>query len=209
MPNLLRQLMMQHRLMEGEPGAPGGGPATPPAPPAAPAPTKGPETFSREYVTELRSENASYRTRAIEAERKAQEAEARATKAAEEAEAKAKKAAEEADAKVKESHTSAEQRIIRAELKAEAIKAGMVDLDGLKLADLSSIKIDEKGEVAGAIELMAALKESKPYLFKEATSTSSTSTPPKKDPPKPFDARTATPEERKAKAREMGLNLKH
>ncbi|KVC81394.1 hypothetical protein WI75_08565 [Burkholderia ubonensis] len=159
-------------------------------------------------MQELRQENASYRTRAIEAERKAQEAEAKATKAAEEAEARAKKAAEDADAKVKESHTSAEQRIIRAELKAEALKAGMVDLDGLKLADLSGIKIDEKGEVTGATELMAALKESKPYLFKEVTSTSSTSTPPKKDPPKPFDARTATPEERKAKAREMGLSIK-
>ncbi|HJP68274.1 MAG TPA: hypothetical protein VJ846_05175 [Sphingomicrobium sp.] len=192
--------------MEGEPVDPGSSAptATPPT-----APTKGPETFSREYVTELRQENASYRTRAIEAERKAQEADARATKAAEEAEAKAKKAAEEADAKVKESHTASEQRIIRAELKAEALKAGMVDLDGLKLADLSSIKIDEKGEVTGAAELMATLKESKPYLFKGATSsTTHAGDPPPKKKPEPFDARTATPEERKAKAREMGIKIK-
>lgn len=204
MPTLLRQLMLQNRLMNADPVDPGPGAPTP-----APAPVRGPETFSREYVQELRQENASYRTRAIEAEKKAQEAADAAKKREEEAEARAKKAADDADAKVKETHTSAEQRIIRAELKAEALKAGMVDLDGLKLADLSSIKIDEKGEVTGATELMAALKESKPYLFKEATSTSSTSTPPKKDPPKPFDARTATPEERKAKARELGLNLKH
>ncbi|TCG09397.1 hypothetical protein BZM27_06005 [Paraburkholderia steynii] len=159
-------------------------------------------------MQELRQENASYRTRAIEAERKAQEAETKATKAAEEAEARAKKASDDADAKVRESHTASEQRIIRAELKAEALKAGMVDLDGLKLADLSSIKIDDKGEVTGATELMAALKESKPYLFKEASSSSSTQTPPPKEKAKPFDARTATPEERAAKAREMGLHIK-
>ena len=205
MPNLLRQLMMQHRLMEGEPTDPGS--SAPPTPPTAPV--SGKETFSREYVQELRQENASYRTRAIEAEKKAQEAETKATKAAEEAEARAKKAADDADAKVKDTHTSAEQRIIRAELKAEAIKAGMVDLDGLKLADLSSIKIDEKGDIQGAAEMMVALKESKPYLFKEATSTSHAGDPPPKKKAEPFDARTATPEERKAKARELGLNLKH
>lgn len=208
MPYLLRQLMMQNRLMSPEGDDGGGGNGTPPATPPS-APTKGPETFSREYVTELRQENASYRTRAIEAERKAQEAEARATKAAEEAEAKAKKASEEADAKVKESHTASEQRIIRAELKAEALKAGMVDLDGLKLADLSSLKIDEKGEVTGAAELMASLKESKPYLFKEPTSsTTHAGDPPPKKKPEAFDARKATPEELRAKAREMGIKIK-
>ncbi|MEX3933280.1 hypothetical protein AB4Y32_16005 [Paraburkholderia phymatum] len=205
MPNLLRQLMMQNRLMNADPVDPGPGAPTP----APAAPVAGKETFSREYVQELRQENASYRTRAIEAERKAQEAEAKATKAAEEADAKAKKASDDADAKVKDTHTSAEQRIIRAELKAEAIKAGMVDLDGLKLADLSSIKIDEKGDIQGAAELMATLKESKPYLFKEpASSTSHAGDPPPKKKPEPFDARKATPEELKAKAREMGLKIK-
>lgn len=205
MPNLLRQLMLQNRLMEGEPTDPGS--SAPPTPPASP--TKGAETFSREYVTELRQENASYRTRAIEAERKAQEAEARATKAAEEAEAKAKKASDDADAKSKDAHSTADQRVIRAELKAEAIKAGMVDLDGLKLADLSTVKLDENGNVQGASELLTALKESKPYLFKEpSSSTSQTQEPPPKKKPEPFDARKATPEELKAKAREMGLKIK-
>lgn len=204
MPNLLRQLMLQNRLMSPEGDDPAGGGGN-----QSTAPVRGAETFSREYVQELRQENASYRTRAIEAEKKAQEAADAAKKREEDAEAKAAKAAADADAKVKESHTSAEQRIIRAELKAEALKAGMVDLDGLKLADLSGIKIDDKGEVTGATELMAALKESKPYLFKEpSSSTSQTQDPPPKKKPEPFDARTATPEERKAKAREMGLKIK-
>jgi hypothetical protein len=211
MPNLLRFLMMQARLMSpdgdggGGDGGGGGSPSPSPAPAPSPSPNTGKEVFSREYVTELRGENASYRTRAIDAERKAQEADARATKAAEEAEARVKKATEEADAKVKETHTASEQRVIRAELKAVAIKAGMVDLDGLKLADLSTIKIDDKGEVVGAEDLMKALKESKPYLFTAATSSSSSGTPPPKGKPAPFDARTATPEELKAKAREMGF----
>lgn len=207
MPNLLRQLMLQNRLMspEGDDTGGGGGNGTPPATP----PAQGKETFSREYVQELRHENASYRTRAIEAERKAQEAEAKATKAAEEAEARAKKASDDADAKSKDAHSAADQRVIRAEMKAEAIKAGMVDLDGLKLADLSTVKLDENGNVQGAAEVLAALKESKPYLFKEpASSTSQTQEPPPKKKPEPFDARTATPEERAAKAREMGLTIK-
>ncbi|WP_430229357.1 hypothetical protein [Paraburkholderia tropica] len=204
MPNLLRQLMMQNRLMEGEPSDPGSS-----APPPTPAPTKGPEMFSREYVTELRQENASYRTRAIEAEKKAQEAADAAKKVQEEAEARVKKATDDAEAKVKDTHTTSEKRIIMAELKASALKAGMVDLDGLKLADLSGITIDEKGEIQGATELMAALKESKPYLFKEPTSsTTHAGDPPPKKKAEPFDARKATPEEVKAKAREMGIKIK-
>jgi hypothetical protein len=202
MPTLLRQMMMQARLMspEGDPPAGGGGGDPPHAPPV-----QGKETFTREYVTELRQESASYRTRAQEAERKAQEADAKAAKVIEEAEARVKKASEDADAKVKETHTASEQRIIRAELKAVAIKAGMVDLDGLKLADLSTVKIDDKGEVVGAEDLMKTLKEAKPYLFKEAISSSNPANPPSKDPPKKFDARTATPEERAAKAKELGI----
>lgn len=208
MPYLLRRLMKQARLMspEGDDGGNGGG-GNPPAPPV-----QGKETFTREYVTELRQENASYRTRAIDAEKKAQEALDKATTAQAEADARIAKVTADADTKVKETHTASEQRIIRAELKAEAIKAGMVDMDGLKLADLSTIKIDEKtGEVIGGEDLMKALKESKPYLFKEATSSTNTGNPPPpKDKPAPFDARTATPEERAAKAKELGIkNREH
>lgn len=207
MPTLLRQMMMQSRLMSPEDGdggaGGGGGSGNPPV-----AQVAGKETFSREYVQELRQENASYRTRALDAEKKAQEALDKAAAKEADADAKAAKATTDADTKAKETNAAAEQRIIRAELKAEAIKAGMVDIDGLKLADLSSVKIDEHGQVVGAEDLMKGLKESKPYLFKEATSTSSTSTPPAKDPPKPFDARKATNDELKAKAREMGISIK-
>ncbi len=143
---------------------PEGTEVTPPATPAAPAAPiapKDPETFSREYVTELRSENKSWRQKHTDALKKA-----------EEAEIAGKKAQEEAAAKIAEADAKAQQRIIRAELKAAALKAGMIDLDGLKLADLSALKLNDAGEVEGADALMESLKKSKPYLFGTPGTTS-------------------------------------
>jgi hypothetical protein len=74
-------------------------------------------------------------------------------------------------------------RVIRAELRAEAVRQGMVDLDGLKLVDLKDVTLDEDGEVKGAATLMREFKRAKPWLF-GAASTSSTATPPPPQPPK-------------------------
>ena len=71
----------------------------------------------------------------------------------------------------------------------------MIDLDGLKLADLSAVKLNEAGEVEGAAELMAALKESKPYLFQQKQNSSSPNDPPRKDPPAAKKATEMTREE--------------
>ena len=139
---------------------------------------KVPETFSREYVTELREENKTHRLKNQEAETHKQAA----LKEAEEAKAALKKRDEEVEAFKAETKTSADQRVIRAELKAEAVKAGMIDLDGLKLADLSTITLDDKGDVVGAEALFKALKESKPYLFKAVSTSSTDRTPDLKDP---------------------------
>lgn len=62
---------------------------------------------------------------------------------------------------------------IEAELKSLATGAGLIDLDWLKLADLSTVRVNEGGEVEGATELLQALKQAKPYLF-GAVSTSGT-----------------------------------
>lgn len=142
-----------------------------PAPPApSPAPPE-PATFSREFVSELRHENGKWR-------QKSQEEAAKAAAAAE----AATQATKEAEAKIAAAQTAANDRILRSELKAEAVKAGMVDLDGLKLADLSKVKLNaETGDVEGATELMAELKKAKPYLFGAAGSTSN----PSAQPPKP------------------------
>lgn len=159
----------------------GGGAATPPAgggntPPGNPDDNR--EHFSREYVKELREENKGWRLKAQQLE-----------KERDDHRTAAEKAAQDADGKVKEANTAAEQRVIRAELKAEALKAGMVDLDGLKLADLSKIKINDAGEVEGAAELMEELKKGKPYLFGTTQNSSTPGNPPN---PKPPAAKKAT-----------------
>lgn len=153
-------------LQNAEPGAPGGGAAA--AAPAAANPDDSRETFSRDYVRELREENKGWRLKASQLEKERDEHKTRA-----------ENASKEAEGKIKEAHTAAEQRVIRAELKAAALKAGMVDLDGLKLADLSKVKLSEAGEVEGATELMEAMKKAKPWLFNAATHTSTPGEPPK------------------------------
>ena len=158
--HLLLPAMFLKFSVDGEDG--GGAPVDPkPAKPSV-------ESFSREYVQELRHENASYRTKAAEEARKSAEADERV-----------KQVQLEADTKVTAATTSANERIIRAELKAAALKAGMVDMDGLKLADLSTIKLSEAGEVEGAEKLMEEMKKAKPYLFGTTTTTTSTQSAPR------------------------------
>lgn len=91
-------------------------------------------------------------------------------------------------------------RVIRAELKAEAVRAGMIDLDGLKLVDAASLRLNEKGEVDGATQLMTQMKRSKPWLFGTA-STSSAAVAPAAQPPRQKRATEMTDEEyREARA---------
>ena len=92
---------------------------------------------------------------------------------------------------------AARARIIRAELKAEAIRAGMIDLDGLKLIEPASIKLDDNGEVEGAGALMSKLKRDKPWLF-GAHSSSSRATPPQAQPPRQKHATEMTAAEYRA-----------
>lgn len=151
----------------------GGGGGNPPAgnPPAGNPDDKN-EHFSREYVRELREENKNWRLKA-----QALEQETTTHKTA------AEKAAQEAEAKVKAASDAANDRVLRSELKAAALKAGMIDLDGLKLADLATVKLKDDGSIDGAEAMLEALKKTKPYLFGAVSNTSNTQTPP--DPNKP------------------------
>lgn len=219
MPNLLRQMMMQARLMspEGDPPAGGGGnpPATPPVVVTQPAKTGNPlldlpieevPDQWREHARELRRENANLRekTKVIDeaaAQAKIDDAVKKAIDA-QKAETKATLDAERA---------ASDRRIINAEVKAVAVSLGLQDVDAIKLVDTSALKVDETtGEVAGVTELLAAFKTAKPYLFKEppASSSNPNPTPPKKKT-ETFDARTATKEEIAADAKARGLTLKH
>ena len=83
-----------------------------------------------------------------------------------------------------ELEASTTKRLIHSELKAVAVRAGMIDLDGLKLLDFENLKLDADGNVKGAGEVMRDLRRSKPWLFGGA-STSSSSSPPPAQPPRP------------------------
>lgn len=126
------------------------------------------EMFSREYVAELRTESEAWQ------------------KKHQKALAELNKIKQETQAQLTQTQQNARERIIRAELKALAMNAGLRDLDGLKLADLSAVTLKDDGALDGAADMLAALKEAKPYLFTEPErSTSPSERPPAPNPAAP------------------------
>ena len=93
-----------------------------------------------------------------------------------------------------------EARLVRAELKAEAIRAGMVDLDGLKLIDLTSLKLSKSGEVENAGTIMSKLRQAKPWLFGGSSSSSPAMAPPVQPPRKKLATEMTDAEYRAARA---------
>ncbi|MCY8047651.1 phage scaffolding protein [Bacillus haynesii] len=80
----------------------------------------------------------------------------------------AAKKAEEASEKAKKAEESANQRIINTELRAIARSLNANDPNQvLALLDKSAVQIDEDGNVIGAEEVVAAFKESSPWMFKQ------------------------------------------
>lgn len=162
-----------------------------------------PETFSADYVRELRAENKGLRLKNTELQGRIDGFEKEKTDAV-------AKAVEESAAKVRdevraEVMKEADQRVLMAELKSEAVKAGMVDVDGLKLADLSGVTIKD-GKLEGADALFTSLKESKPYLFGQPPSnSSSTQTPPAAKNPEAKHAKDMTDAEYAAEKAKLGL----
>jgi hypothetical protein len=73
-------------------------------------------------------------------------------------------------------------RIVQSELKSHALRAGMIDLDGLKLLDPAAIKLTPKGEIEGADHLMTELRRTKPWLFHAATTSTPAAAPPTTQP---------------------------
>ncbi len=67
------------------------------------------------------------------------------------------------------------ERLLQAELRTEAVRAGMVDLDGVKLIDKAALKVDASGGLVDGVGVMTALKAEKPYLFGVVQRTSSSS----------------------------------
>jgi hypothetical protein len=73
-----------------------------------------------------------------------------------------------------------ELRVIRAEMKVEAMRAGMIDLDGLQFLDMTQIHLDDDGSAKDGPELISQLKRAKPWLFAVPTSSSVANVPPSK-----------------------------
>ena len=91
----------------------------------------------------------------------------------------------------------AETRLALSELKAEALRAGIVDLDGLRFIDLSKVKLAQDGVVEGGAGLIAALRRAKPWLF-TGTSSSAKAQPPPAQPPRQKLATEMTDDEYRA-----------
>lgn len=124
--------------------------------------------FTKEYVEDLRTESKNLRQKLAESE---------------------KLKADEISAKDNEHKTALEQKIsevsgtykkelMLTKVQVEAVKAGIIDLDGVKLADFSKVSFDEENNLVGSNELIEDLKKNKPYLFKKTDKTTY-----EKDPP--------------------------
>ncbi len=76
----------------------------------------------------------------------------------------------------------AESGIVKAHLQAMASQAGMIDLDGLKLLDLTKVTVNEDGEVSGATALMEKVRKDKPWLFGRPSTSAPGAAPPAQPP---------------------------
>ena len=103
--------------------------------------------------------------------------------------------AELAEAALNRLQVEAEAKLIRAELKTEAVKAGMIDLDGLKLIDASEVQLNEAGELQDVGAVLGRLKRAKPWLFGGGTSSSAAANPPRPEPPRARHANELSHEE--------------
>jgi hypothetical protein len=70
-----------------------------------------------------------------------------------------------------------EARLLQANLRTEAVRAGMIDLDGLRMIDTTKIKIDNEGNIIDGKGLMQSLQKKKPWLFGSMSSSSTLPTP--------------------------------
>lgn len=81
------------------------------------------------------------------------------------------------EATLQEVRDGSDRRAIQAELRSEATRRGMIDLDGLKLIEGSEVTIDEQGVVHGVAPVLTKLRRDKPWLFGAASSSSAAGVP--------------------------------
>ena len=76
------------------------------------------------------------------------------------------------EASLRETRDGSDRRVIQSELRTEAVRRGMVDLDGLKLITGDGVSIDADGNVHGVQAVMTKLRRDKPWLFAAPSSSS-------------------------------------
>lgn len=85
--------------------------------------------------------------------------------------------AEDLERKLVDLQKGMQTRLVRSELKAEAIRAGIIDLDCLQLVDVSSVVVGDDNEIPPLAHLVSDLRRRKPWLFGGGFSSSSAGTP--------------------------------
>lgn len=200
--------MSETELAPGEPAIEEHDPVTVADKPREPTP----------YEIRLRRENAAERVkrRAAETERDAarnaiEAARAEVAAAVERAREEARAEAETITAKLEreraEDRAEANRHIVRAKLEAAALAAGMVDIEGLQLLDVSKVTMDDSRAVKIPEDFFAKAKEAKPYLFGVTKSTSTPETPPKAEPPAAKTAKDMNTSELRALGQSLGVRF--
>jgi hypothetical protein len=144
-------------------------------------PKEPPKTFTQEEIDRIVAERLSRQAKKFadyddlkaqlaelqKAEEERKKAEMTAQERLEAEKAEALKRAQEAEEARERALTAANQRLIKSEFKLLAKESGIrADAleDAFKLADTSSITVDDDGNIVGAKDVVDALIASKPYL---------------------------------------------
>ena len=165
--------------------------------------SKKPETFSAQYVAELRAENERLRKSALEVQAQGDEMK----KALEDA----KKASKEA---VEAERNAFRQKLMLREIQSALVSEGFLDKDiasllAPKVAEEAKLSLDEKESVVGLKEAIDGLKKNKPELFRsmQSTSPAATGAKPAASGPATVDAMKLSDAEFKTMLSGMGISL--
>lgn len=128
-----------------------------------------PKMYEESYVKKIHTENAARRKREEELRAKLKEYEDKEIAAETDLKKKLEhfeKRAKDIESEYQQKLSASDKRYVRAEVRAAAIKAGIIDPDDVNSMDLSDLRLDDEGNVTGVDEMIAASKERKPHWFK-------------------------------------------